>query len=137
MSLTLSGLLHVQPEQIDAGLAEHHALHPSVVTPARACGWAVATTCALLLFAHLNLWALINACLPLARSTRGLPLVGIRNLQHVWSYTLINVAAAVAIWSLAAPSQNPGPIARALSHRAITVVGWISYGMYVFHWPVL
>jgi peptidoglycan/LPS O-acetylase OafA/YrhL len=47
---------------------------------------------------------------------------------------LVGVAAAVVIAASAHPIE--GPIARVLSWRPLCLLGLISYGVYLWHWPV-
>jgi peptidoglycan/LPS O-acetylase OafA/YrhL len=53
--------------------------------------------------------------------------------QHVWSYSVINLWAALLIVNL----RRGGRMARVLSHRFLVHSGKISYGLYVLHYPVL
>ena len=55
------------------------------------------------------------------------------NFQHVWGYTLLNVAAAACILLL----LRRDPWVRPMEAEGLVAVGRISYGMYVLHWPVL
>jgi peptidoglycan/LPS O-acetylase OafA/YrhL len=48
---------------------------------------------------------------------------------------LLALTTALLVWSI---EVNPGqPIARALSLRPVAWVGQISYGLYLWHWPVI
>lgn len=55
------------------------------------------------------------------------------NGQYVWGYTLINLVSGAAILA----SRERRPVARWLENRVIVRLGQISYGLYVFHMPVL
>lgn len=60
------------------------------------------------------------------------------DLQEDWlyrgGYALHAVAVAVIIWSVLQPDT---PLHRALAWRPFTEIGRISYGIYLFHWPVV
>jgi peptidoglycan/LPS O-acetylase OafA/YrhL len=55
------------------------------------------------------------------------------NLQHVWSYTVINIWAALLI-RYASATQTKGSM---LAHPYLVQIGKISYGLYVLHYPIL
>jgi peptidoglycan/LPS O-acetylase OafA/YrhL len=59
----------------------------------------------------------------------GYPINMIRNGQHIWGYSLINLSAAALV--LACLGENR--IARAFQSRWLTYTGRISYGLYVYH----
>lgn len=59
------------------------------------------------------------------------------NYQHVWSYTIINItAAALMVWGIHR-EVNQGLPLPLLSHPVMVRIGKISYGIYVFHVPVM
>ncbi len=43
---------------------------------------------------------------------------------------------AIATAGLIVAATTPGPVARALSVRPLRAVGLVSYGLYLYHWPV-
>ena len=66
----------------------------------------------------------------------GYPLAGTRNLQHVWSYTLLNSTTAAGIAFLIGPSTRSGAgrvLEAFLSSRVLRAIGRVSYGMYVYY----
>src|SRR5262245_18691526 len=50
-------------------------------------------------------------------------------------FLLCDLAGIALIASAAHP--NRGPVARALSVRPVRFIGLISYGLYLWHWPVI
>jgi peptidoglycan/LPS O-acetylase OafA/YrhL len=76
----------------------------------------------------LNLWASHD----LDWTTLGYPIAKLEHYQHLWSYTLLNLASALIIlWA-----THLGPN-HWLAGRLPTAVGKVSYGMYVYHWGIL
>lgn len=55
------------------------------------------------------------------------------NYQYVWGYTLINIFAAIVIFSVV-NKENVIPF---LKNKILVYIGRISYGMYVLHIPIL
>ncbi len=68
---------------------------------------------------------------PILPSSLGYSIHGIANLQFVWSYSLLNLFFASILWHLLYSSN------RLLSSAAPVFLGKISYGVYVFHFPVM
>lgn len=64
-------------------------------------------------------------------STFGYPLHGTMNLQHVWSYTLLNSFFAAVIWNIIGLKNSIFEL------KPFVFVGKISYGIYIFHFVVL
>ena len=64
--------------------------------------------------------------------TLGWPHAGLFNYQYVWSYSVINIWAAMLIL---ARSQGPGPFI--LNFPPLVFLGRISYGAYLSHLPLL
>ena len=62
----------------------------------------------------------------------GLPVNPFRQWQHVWLYTVLDVMAGVAICVILGALQRPLAIAAPLNG-----VGRISYGVYVYHFPLI
>jgi peptidoglycan/LPS O-acetylase OafA/YrhL len=62
----------------------------------------------------------------------GLPVDPFRQLQHVWVYSLIDLAAGLAICVILRALQRPLPIARPLN-----AIGKISYGVYLYHFALI
>jgi peptidoglycan/LPS O-acetylase OafA/YrhL len=68
-------------------------------------------------------------------SSVGYPLGGTENGQPIWSYTVLNILAAVLI--LALVGKAPSRLRKVFEWEPFVWVGRISYGMYVYHWVVL
>ena len=68
---------------------------------------------------------------PLTSLGFALPLT--ENLQHVWGYSLLNLAAVACILLL----LRRDPWVRPMEAGWLVEAGKVSYGMYVLHWPVL
>ena len=75
---------------------------------------------------------------PANLTSLGYPIGGMTNMQHVWSYTLLNLWAGVLILYLAAGQngQRASLLVRLLESKPMVLTGQISYGMYVYHWLI-
>jgi peptidoglycan/LPS O-acetylase OafA/YrhL len=56
-----------------------------------------------------------------------------RDFQYVWGYTAVNLVSALAILCC----RDGNQLDRWAESRALVYVGQISYGIYVFHLPML
>ena len=82
-------------------------------------------------FTNLLLHRAAGVELPLG--TLGYPLNGLNLMQHVWSYSVWNLAfGAALVWVLQRNAQSG-----LLCHPAVVATGRVSYGLYVFHNPLL
>jgi len=69
---------------------------------------------------------------PLDWSSLGYPIAQLQNYQHLWSYSLLNIASALIIlWATQLGANHW------LAGRVFTALGKVSYGMYVYHWGLL
>lgn len=69
-------------------------------------------------------------------SSLGYPIGGIENLQHVWSYTLINLSSLGLIMYLVNTKDSKfGKLA--FENNVMVAIGKVSYGMYVYHWVIM
>lgn len=66
-------------------------------------------------------------------TTLGFPPEDATPLQSLWRFTLINVTAALLILA----SVRGRPVTRLLEHTVLVRMGRVSYGMYVFHFPLI
>jgi peptidoglycan/LPS O-acetylase OafA/YrhL len=98
--------------------------------------WALALTMVIALCGLANLYSLRSAGIMLPVGTLGLQLAAQWNYQHVWSYTLINMWSAAMILALVDESGRRGLFTRFMASPVPVELGRVSYGMYVFHWPV-
>ena len=80
----------------------------------------------------INLWS-IPSSLPIGFLTFGYPLNMPYHYQSTWGYTLLNLWSA----GLIAVLLSANSLSRLLEHRLLVWVGAISYGVYVWHLPVL
>ncbi len=55
----------------------------------------------------------------------------------VWDGGMVAIACGVAVVVAAAVRVPSGPVARALALPPVRWVGWISYSLYLWHWPVI
>ncbi|MBL3658196.1 acyltransferase family protein [Fulvivirga sediminis] len=65
-------------------------------------------------------------------SSLGYLIHGLLNYQHVWSYTILNIFFAAIIWQLTTSQKKS-----LLTSRPLLLIGKVSYGMYLFHFPVI
>ncbi len=70
--------------------------------------------------------------LPLDWTSLGYPIAHMGHNQHLWSYSLLNIASAFVI--LLATQL---PESHWLASRPLVAIGKVSYGMYVYHWCIL
>jgi peptidoglycan/LPS O-acetylase OafA/YrhL len=79
-------------------------------------------------------WLLHRAVgIALPPTTLGYPLAGLNGMQHVWSYSVWNLCfGAALVWVL-----QRDPRAGPLAHPYAVATGRVSYGIYVFHNPLL
>lgn len=81
----------------------------------------------------LNASAIIQGNRHFDISTLGFPIGGMDNMQHVWSYTLLNISFAALIITLLANQDKRG----VFTNQLLVSIGRVSYGMYLFHWAIL
>lgn len=123
----------VTPSYIDAfGWGAVVAVFDSTKVPRP--GWLLlAGFAAVLGLGLVNQMSLAAQGLRLPPSTLGFPEHAIHNFQHVWGYTAIAVVASLAIVT----ALRAGGFSRFFGSRPLAYVGRMSYGVYVFHLPVL
>ena len=68
-----------------------------------------------------------------AFSSLGYPLLLPNTYQFIWGYTLLNYFFAITIYSVV----KHGLFNRFLEWRPLRYLGKISYGLYVYHFPVM
>ena len=105
--------------------------------------WLSFFTVLLVLIGLVNLFFLdtdVNQTSNLTVTSLGYPIGGMKNMQHIWSYTVLNLwAGALILYVATARSvehQQPNLLIKLLENRWIVTIGKISYGMYVYHWVV-
>lgn len=85
-----------------------------------------------ILIGQVNLF-LVNGTLLKDMTTLGYRVTLPYNYQYVWGYTVINLFAGFIIFMIV-KYQSAIPI---LTNKALVYIGRISYGMYIFHVPVI
>jgi peptidoglycan/LPS O-acetylase OafA/YrhL len=80
-----------------------------------------------------NLTALRLAGVPVSMTTLGYPPSSMGYFQHVWGYTMINLTAAAGVLHLVSREGQSG----FWSSPRLVNIGKVSYGIYIFHWPIL
>ncbi|WP_428390042.1 acyltransferase family protein [Mucisphaera sp.] len=78
-------------------------------------------------------WAAYPACLILL--TFPIKLGWTHWPTPLFGYAVINMMSCIVIWEIVTHQQ--GPIARVLSLKPLTYSGKISYGLYLYHWPIV
>ncbi len=87
----------------------------------------------LILFGLFNALSIIPQDVHFEISSLGFPIGGMQNMQHVWSYSLLNISfAALILWLLKHQNQK-----NILTNPLLVSIGKVSYGMYLFHWIIL
>ncbi len=70
-------------------------------------------------------------------SSLGYPIGGMQNMQHVWSYTVLNLwSGALILYLSSSEISSRNLLRRVLETKFMVMVGKISYGMYVYHWVI-
>jgi peptidoglycan/LPS O-acetylase OafA/YrhL len=63
----------------------------------------------------------------------GFAINSVANYQHIWGFTLLDVSSAACILAVV----NGNWLTRIFEGRLLAYMGKISYGMYVYHQPIL
>ncbi len=95
--------------------------------------WLMGSCIALSLSGLLNALSIMQTDTRFEVSSLGYPIGGMHNLQHVWSYTLFNIAFAALILFLLHRQDKKN----IFDNPWLVSVGRVSYGMYLFHWAIL
>lgn len=69
----------------------------------------------------------------------GYGIIGVKNCQYLWSYTIANFFFASIILVLVSEQNSKAKnlISKLLSTKIFTSVGKVSYGIYIYHWVIL
>lgn len=94
--------------------------------------WALGMVSLLVAAGALNYLALTRSGMELSVSSLGLSGGLVGNLQHVWSYTLVNLAFLFVILHLTSEGYRG-----VFTAPVLVRIGKIAYGMYVYHMAVL
>ena len=89
-------------------------------------------------FALFALAGLTNLLLALPHATRndlGYIPMSLWNLQHVWSYTVVNFFALTLVLFLIGNQAHW--VRTFFSNPILTQIGKVSYGVYIFHWAIM
>jgi peptidoglycan/LPS O-acetylase OafA/YrhL len=98
----------------------------------------VITLAALLALGALNLLVLWKDGQSISLSSLGYPIGELSNLQHVWSYSLIDsFFALLIIFSMAPPQSFKRAVDFIFGNSVLVYFGKISYGLYVYHWIIV
>lgn len=89
---------------------------------------------AIILFLIAGLINYSNQSIPL--SSIGYPNGGTENLQHVWSYSLIDLAS-LGLILMVITNANSILVRNIFANKFMVSIGKVSYGMYVYHWVFL
>jgi peptidoglycan/LPS O-acetylase OafA/YrhL len=94
--------------------------------------WALAALALVLAAGFANYWFLQQAGKDIHWSSLGISVAMIDNLQHVWSYTFINILFAFVILYLIKENYKG-----VFNNGILVSIGKIVYGMYIYHFAVL
>lgn len=61
----------------------------------------------------------------------------IKNYEHVWHYTVLNIFFASLLLTLVSVHSRSVSLHKFLENKWMVRIGKVSYGMYVFHWGLL
>jgi len=87
------------------------------------------------LFNHVNIMGQFDA--PVYIANIGLPIAGVKNYQHVWSYTLVNAAYAIAFAVTITHGRKANSwLGKLMRIPALVSFGKYSYAIYIFHLSV-
>ena len=89
-----------------------------------------------------NYFSLKSAGFEISLSSIGLPVGGLHNYQHLWSYSIIAMLSTAAILFLMNTNETLTGFAykmriALLENKLMIETGKISYGLYVYHWVLL
>lgn len=87
----------------------------------------------------MNYLSLRDAGVEVGWTSLGMPIGGMSNYQHLWSYPLLaGFSVALILLVIGEPNTWMKKVMRSiLESRLLVETGRISYGMYVYHWVLL